>query len=182
MASAPEGIFRPPPNLEQLIATIHGNCVFSDADYPVKIDHLPGRAVVGSVGSKDTGKIHFPLPMVLDSGEQKSSPLVYQGWPEWLEVDFDQVKSGTPITDQPSCIIKAEVFVGCNLCWSLDLTEYTSFKVQLNKKVGQMSLKDPKGLEVTLTIKFGGDRLQFCSVALFGSLLGQPGGPIRPGD
>ena len=55
------------------------------------------------------------------------------------------------MTDQPSEVIKAEVFVGCNPFWPSELKACTSFMVQLSEGLQQMCLENPKGLDVTLT-------------------------------
>jgi len=114
MASAPEPVLEPPQNPERFVTTIHGNCVFSDAVQPVKIDHLANGAVVGPVDGKDIGVIHFTLPMVLHSGpEQNPSVIERLGLLERLEVDFAQVQGSTQQWGRPSEVIKAEIFIGC---------------------------------------------------------------------
>lgn len=179
MASASGITGRQPDIKKQLIAGIHANCVFSDAEYPVKIDHLPGCAIVSPLGNK-TGKIHFPLPAVLGQVEKDSQGGLSE---EWLEVDFTQAtqaketKGGGAHIATTSFITKAEVYIGCGLYWSKDLQETTSFQVMLDKTAVALAAAG-KGLEVTLTIQFGGDSLRFCSVTLFGEKL--PGEPPRP--
>ncbi|RYP41839.1 hypothetical protein DL767_000740 [Monosporascus sp. MG133] len=182
MASSPNPVMPRHHEVEQLITAIHGNCVFSDAEYPVHIDHLPGCAVVSGTGHGTTttehqsttgdqgpiGKIHFPLPGPMDLGSGNVSGIK---WVD-LEVDFMQYRQGREVPvgngGELSRVIKAEVFVGCHLVWSKDLNDADSFKVLLNDFMSREEKLPGKGLEVTLTIKFGEDSLKFCSVALQG--------------
>ena len=179
-----ESIFRPPPDSNQFVTAIHGNCVFSDAEHPVRIDHLASGAVVSPVDGAHDGVIHFTLPFALDSNLQDRRNLGFLGRTGLLgrlEVDFVQVQRSQGI-GRPSEIIKAEIYVGCAQYWSSEVDKDASFAVQVKGAIGTLDLNQPKGFGVTLTIKFKGDSLRFCSVALSGAILGGSIGPPRPGE
>ena len=48
--------------------------------------------------------------------------------------------------------------------------------------VRPLDLRRPKGFGVTLTIKFGGDDLRFCWVAVAVAILKESGGVLRPNE
>ncbi|TGJ86333.1 hypothetical protein E0Z10_g2416 [Xylaria hypoxylon] len=177
------------------VVAVHGNCVFSDAEYPVRITHHPGYAVLEP--DRETGKVHLPLPTVTDPS---MVGLLRVGAELLLLVHFEQYNS---TSSYESRIVKAEVFSGCHLIWVVDpLNEKESFEVQLakpdspppqtvikavetkgsgNESAGSSEVWDPTkrkaqraryaatGLEVTLTIDFGRGALKLCSVELVGN-------------
>lgn len=167
---------RQSPDYELLAAAMHGNCVFSDAETPANVQHLSGRAVVNGTEGRE-GKIHFPLGLMVDSGTVSVSRNSKYEPGLWLQVDCSQVESQER-GEQPSCteVVKAEVFVGCLCIWSkdfsikeLDPPKTSTFRERLSYSgIYQACMADgPKGLEVTLTLKFGQDSMRFCSVAVF---------------
>ncbi|WEW58279.1 hypothetical protein PRK78_003747 [Emydomyces testavorans] len=190
MATAPQAIAKPPQTTERLITTVHSNSVVSDAAKPVKIDHYADGAVVGPLGeNQHIGVIHFPLPLVLDAKQEKDRPglssvIGRMGSLDVLEVDFTQVSGGgAHLGGGLSQIVKAEIHVGCKKYWCTDLDKDTSFSVRVEKPLSQFSLDQPKGINVSLTIMFGGNKLRFCSTTVFGSALTMPGGGIiKPGE
>ena len=169
------------------LAAIHGNCVFSDAEHPVEVFHLSGRAVVWpcEVGNSiSQGKIHFPLGQMpgLSVAWTDHGPT---GAPNiWLQVDCDQVVppgrrviEGVNETDgrgygDKTRIVKAEIYFGCSLVASKDLIppKIRSFRESLNRLSLPRPdgvLNGPKGWEVTLTLEFGQIiGTSFCSVAV----------------
>ena len=170
-----------PQNEERFVTTIHGNCVFSGAVHPVRIDHFANGAVISPIDGSDTGVIHFALPLVLDSwqGPGQSIPTRIASL-EALDVDFVQVQ-GDPqhFNRRPSDVVKAEIFVGCEEYWCSDMNRDRSFTVQVKDPVGVLSLERPKGIGVTLTIRFRGDSLRFCSVGVFGKVVERSSRGIR---
>jgi hypothetical protein len=163
----------------ELVATaMHGNCVFPDAEKPVDIQHLSGQAVTSGPPGRE-GKIHFPLGLMVDVGAVSvGANSVYKPG-LWLQVDCDQVELKKKDVGQLlSCteVVGAEVFIGCNCVWSkefsaskLDPPKTRTFREMIGfQNLLQACKADgPKGLEVTLTLRFGQDGMRFCSVAVF---------------
>jgi hypothetical protein len=88
-----------------------------------------------------------------------------------LEVDVVRVGNDMA-SSKRTCITKADIFAGCTQIWTLKLSSLNSFKVSINEWKGQMCADDSKGIDVTLTIEFGGSSLKFCSVVVYDSGLG----------
>ncbi|KID95892.1 hypothetical protein MAJ_08110, partial [Metarhizium majus ARSEF 297] len=161
----------------ELIATaMHGNCVFSDAQHPANIQHLPGQAVV-SVAENSTGTVHFPLGIMVDTGSVNVNSDSNYKPGLWLQVDCSQVEAQGGY-GEPKCteVVKAEVFIGCQLVWAKDFSiakadppKTQTFREFLGLEyIYQACMADgPKGLEVTLTLKYGRDSMRFCSVEVF---------------
>jgi hypothetical protein len=167
---------QPNPGYELIATAMHGNCVFSDAESPANIQHLSGQAVV-SVPENSVGMIHFPLGLMVDAGAVTVNSNSYYKPGLWLQVDCNQVESQNQ-GGESRCteVVKAEVFVGCRSVWSkdfsiagLDPPKTQTFKEQLGLlDIYQACMADgPKGLEVTLTLKYGRDSMRFCSVEVF---------------
>ncbi|KAF5139009.1 hypothetical protein E5D57_002798 [Metarhizium anisopliae] len=136
---------------------MHGNCVFSDAQHPANIQHLPGQAVV-SVAENSTGMIHFPLGTMVDTGLVNVNRDSNYKPGLWLQMDGSQVEVQGGY-GEPKCteVVKA------------DPPETQKFREFLGLQyIYQTCMADgPKGLEVTLTLKYGRDSMRFCSVKVF---------------
>jgi hypothetical protein len=143
---------------------------------PANIQHLSGQAVV-SVPENSVGIIHFPLGLMVDAGAVTVSSNSYYQPGLWLQVDCGQVESQDRL-GEPRCteVVKAEVFVGCRSIWSkdfsiagLDPPKTCTFRERLGlMDLYQACMADgPKGLEVTLTLKYGRDSMRFCSAQVF---------------
>ena len=161
------------PELEEFVAAcMHGNCVFPNDDGIAEVQHKSGKSVVsGSEGAK--GKVHFPLGLMWGAGSVKvdESKLVRGAW---LRVDCGPVhlNSGGTLTE----IVTAEVFVGCVCVWSKDFStaadakKTSTFKELMSPIKIDLNLEEegPRGLEITLTLKFGSVPIRFCSTAIYG--------------
>ncbi|KAI8629066.1 hypothetical protein F5Y19DRAFT_485009 [Xylariaceae sp. FL1651] len=166
-----------PPPEPRLIATgVHGNCVFNDADdtHPAEVRHLSGRAVIrGPVGQK--GKIHFPLMFLIFPGTVGVSSAGEPGWR--LQVDCGQEggQEDGPYGGNATAyttVTRAEVYVGCNCIWTKDLDpeQNGTFQIKMDdlQPIALTSAEGLKGLEVTLTLKYGQSPMRFCSVGVVG--------------
>lgn len=161
---------------------MHGNCVFPD-DEIVKVKHQSGRSVVGSrerqedkghlTQKRQEGKVHFPLGLMWDAGTAMLGTQDLKPG-AWLRVDCGPVTQNAEKSSSDTQIVKAEVFVGCALAWSKDFStepdppKTTSFKELITPIDLDVEEEGPRALEVTLTLKFGGNDIEFYSLAIYG--------------
>jgi len=188
---------------------MHGNCVFPDDDEIVKVRHQSGRSVVSGQEDQE-GKVHFPLGQLWDAGTAMPGTHGLKHPGAWLRVDCGPepqdtdkpssdkqiVKADTQILKTDTQIVKAEVFVGCERVWGKDFStesdppdppdppKIRTFKELITPIELDIEEEGPKALGVTLTLKFGGNAIKFCSVAVYGVRRFPPGhcvGRVPPG-
>lgn len=163
-------------DVQFLSAAMHGNCVFSDADEPVNIRHLPGRAVVGAVGggAYRRGKIHFPIGLNADLGAMIASSSLTSKSRLWLWVDCNReapksTAGSRTDTQLKTKVINAEVFLGCSLVGSMAFCppKTCTFMetMECSGVLEACKVYGPTGIGVTLTLEFE-QEMRFCSVAV----------------
>jgi len=159
-----------PPPRELVVASMHGNCVFSNDDDFVKVRHRPGCSVVsGPVCSE--GKVHFPLGVMWDAGIATPGAKGLEPG-AWLRVDCGPATQDAEESSYTE-VVKAEVFVGCKRVWSKDFSKSDPPRTATIKELItpiELDIEEegPRALEVTLTLKFGENAIKFWSLAIYG--------------
>jgi hypothetical protein len=155
---------------ERLATTNHSHCVFSDATGPVIITHYPPGAIISPVNGSTKGVVDFPLPIVLDSKPSDNPPTFDMAATlDWLEVDFHEArpKDTSSLRQGRSEVVCASIYVGCKEVCTAVLNEKQAFKIELKEaEVKPFRLQPLEGINVSLTLKFGLEDFQFCSVAV----------------